>query len=184
MSDREVVELTFVGIRPQRPPKQLLFFDARLLNPAEETRWYLVSDDVTVADQSSSLDVDVAYVYELSGQGRVMVVTFAGNCGFLALCLPAGAHIELRNLPLRLWGNLPDDVTVNVTIAVDLEIGGQQIESWLDMSLQSDSAAVVDAQALSTRREVIRYKNIDSQDRKPVALGPVESILVTLPISI
>lgn len=184
MSARKVVEMTFVAIQPQRPPKQLLLVDATLWNPAGEARWYLVANGASAVDPASDFDVDMAYVYELSGQGRIMVVSFGGNRGCFALCLPAGAHLELRNLPIELWGELPDDVIVAIAIGADLELGDQQIESWLDMALQSDNKAVVDAQALSTRREVIGYKNIDSRNRKRLALDAAERIYVTVPVSV
>ena len=181
MSGQKAVELTFVEIRPQRPPKLLLFFDAHLWNPAADARWYLVADDVSAV---GDFDVDVAYVYELSGQGCIKIVSFSGNRGFFALQLPAGSHLELANLPLKLWGELPDEVTVVVTAGLELKIADQDIESWLEMDLRSDDKASADAQALSSRREVVKSKRLAGPYQKHVALDTAEIIQVTVPVSI
>ena len=185
MSDEtsHLVKLTLVGRRPQRPPLQLLYFDARLWNPAGVARYYLLSDQLSAAGKSGDYDIDVAYVYELSGEGRIMVSHFAGTRGFFALLLPAGARLELSNLPLELWGDIPGEATLRVAISEDLKIAGQAAENWLDITLQSDKQAAVDAGALADQLKVIKSKNVAGQDRTAVELESAEHLRLIVPLS-
>jgi hypothetical protein len=185
MSDEksDLVKVTLVESRPQRPPLQLLYFDAWLWNPAGVARYYLLSDHLSAAGESGDYDIDVAYVYELSGEGRIMVSHFAGTRGFFALLLPPGARLELRNLPLEFWGELPAEVTLTVAIGEDLKIAGQAVENWLDINLQSDKQSAVDAGALSDQLEVIKSKSVTGRDRTAVELGAAGYLRLVVPLS-
>ena len=179
----QLVSVSLVEIRPQRPPLNLLYFDVRLYNPAGVGRTYLLPDDLSAAGEAGDYDIDVAYVYELSGQGRIMVTRFAGTRGFFALILPAGSRLELNNLPLEYWGELPGELTIPVAIGEELKIAGQAAETWLDINLQSDEGAVVDAEALADQLAVIKSNSLAGKDRVAVELGAAEYIRLIVPLS-
>lgn len=178
MNDKtnDLLKVTLVDRQPQRPPLSLLYFDIRLYNPAGVARYYLLSDKLSATAEPGDYSIDVAYVYELSGQGRALVVHFAGSSGFFALLLLAGAQIELRNLPLEFWGEVPDQVTITVIIGEDLKIAGQAAEDWLDINPGSGLNAAVDAGALSDQLAVIKSKSVPAKDRAAVSLAAAEEL--------
>ncbi len=179
-----VLNVTFVDRRPLRPPLSLLYFDIQLYNPVAVTRYFLFSDDLSASEEPGDYNIDVAYVYELSGRGRAMVCHFAGSRGFFALLLPAGARLELHNLPLQFWGEIPRQVTMTVTIGDDLQIAGQMAGEWLGINLGSDLNATVDAVVLADQREVVKSRTIAAKDRSAVALTAAEELRLKVSTSL
>jgi hypothetical protein len=177
-----LADVTLVERRLYQPPQHLFYVHARLWNPAGVARTYLLSDSLSAAGEPAEYDIDVAYVYELTGQGRATVVHFAGSRGFYALILQAGATLELTHLPLEFWGEVPDELAMTIAIGDELKIAGQPVEVWLDIKLQSDQQAMVVAEPLSDQLEVIKSKSVASQDRTAVVLDAAEIVRLAIPL--
>lgn len=170
-SNEPVVEIKYVDLHLERPPKIRLFFDITLSNERSEPRWFLLPDQLNV-DETAAYAVDVIEGYELQGQGRVAATHFGGSQGFQALLLPAGGRVELQRFPILYWGEMPDSVWVEVISVHQLTVGGKPVEAWLDLDLMSDAQATVLADALANQGQVVAVKRMP--DYKEVSVAMVE----------
>jgi hypothetical protein len=145
-----------VGTRWRRPPKAELHFDISVRNDEPDERWLIVPSSLSrplgdgTAARVYSIDA-----YELSGTGRVAVVSFVGDIGCYALRLAPAAAVVLRGLPVAHWGDLADAVELEAVVADVLLVDGQALQACVRTDLLTRDGADVDATPLSSQATVI-----------------------------
>ena len=181
-TNEPVVEIKYVAMHLERPPKIRLFFDITLSNERAGPRWFLLPDRLGPEREAAAYAVDIIEGYELQGQGQAGVVHFGGSHGFQALLLPAGGRVELQRFPILFWGKMPDSVLIEVISANQLTVGGKPAEAWLDIELMSDAQAMASAEALANQSQVVAVKRMP--DYKEVSVAIVEDSRVEFEIDI
>lgn len=145
-----------VGTRRMRPPKAELQFDISVRNDQPNERWMILPSSF-----SRPLQADAAAhiysidAYELSGLGRVAVLSLVGDIGLYAVLLAPAAGVVLRGLPVAHWGDLADAVELEVVLAEVLLVDGQPPQTCFQIDLLTRDGAEVDATPLSTQATVI-----------------------------
>jgi hypothetical protein len=156
INPRALAEIKFRELRMRKPPLVELYFDVVLRNDRAEPRWFLLPSNL--ASGSSPLrakgGVDGLEVFAPRGNGRVIVGHFLGTGGFYALLLPARAEVHLRMFPILYWGDLPDQLEVNVVTARRLTIGSEPATTWFGLNSTSSVRADITENVLSQNRMV------------------------------
>jgi hypothetical protein len=182
LSSSPPVEIKFRDMRFGKPPLAYLYFDMMLRNNRAEPRWFLLPNSLPVfASVAAKGGVDKVEVFAPQGDGRVIIGHFLGTGGFRALLLPAGAEVRLRLFPISYWGDLPDQLQVEVVLAKRLTIGGEEAAAWFGVnpisSVKADIAENleqgtrhVSSRSAPDNREVATFIDEDSRIKLQVSL--------------
>lgn len=136
------VDMKFVGMEPGRPPLMRLRFDVTLRNPSAEPRWVIFPKETGRAPKSGG-GVDGVEVDAL-GSPPVLVGRFQGTGSVQAVRLAGGAKVTLRRFTVSSWEDLPDGpASLEVVIASDLKVGGEDAAAWFGKDPTSPSTADV-----------------------------------------
>jgi hypothetical protein len=153
---RPPLSARYVGERRWRPPKVELHFDVTVRNDGSEPRWAILPDTLSRplggGEPAPVYSIDV---YELAGTGRAVVAHFLGDQGFYALFMPASAEVALHGFPIPYWGELPDSVELELTMAEALLVDGAPAEARFRIDLRSEPGAQVDAGPLANQASVV-----------------------------
>lgn len=167
ISPRASVEIKFRELHMRKPPLVELDFDVVLRNDRAEPRWFLLPSNL--GSENSPLlakgGVDGVEVFAPRGSGRVIIGHFLGTGGFYALLLPARAEVHLRMFPISYWGDLPDQLPVEVVTAKRLTIGGEPASAWFGLNPSASARANITENVLSQNRMV---SSRHTPDRKEV----------------
>jgi hypothetical protein len=166
ISPRAPVEIKFRELRMRKPPLVELYFDVVLRNRRAEPRWFLLPGNL--GPGTSALltrgGVDGVEVFGPRGTGRVIVGHFLGTGGFYALLLPARSAIHLQMFPISYWGDLPDQLEVEVVTAKRLTIGGEPASAWFGLNPTSSARANITESVLSQNRMVTSRHTPDGKE--------------------
>jgi hypothetical protein len=144
------------GARRARPPKVELRFDVTVRNGAGEVRWAILKDSFRDGERAgASTRVFSVDLYELSGTGRVAVAHFIGDGGFYAAQVPADSELRLNQLPISYWGELPEELALELVMAGALLLDDRPAQNAFSLTLLSDPGAEVDASPLADQRAVV-----------------------------
>jgi hypothetical protein len=130
------IGLTVTGRKPSRPPMQRIVVDLALHNADPEPRWFLVP--AHTEHWAAEVSVDGVEPVAL-GNGAVVLGTFQGTGGFVALLLAGGAKVVVRGLELS--SSKPVH-SVDVRIARELTVGDKPARAWFPADPTSKSATV------------------------------------------
>lgn len=166
-TSRPAAEIKFREMRPRKPPLTELSFDIVLRNDRARPRWFLVPSNLGPGTTSllTKGGIDGVEVFAPRGQGRVIVGHFLGTGGFYALLLPARARVHLGRFPISYWGDLPDQLQVEVVTAKRLTIGNEPASVWFGLNPTSSVRADITENVLSQNRMV---SSRHTPDRKEV----------------
>jgi hypothetical protein len=176
-------EIKFRELRMRKPPLVELYFDVMLRNDRAESRWFLVPSNLGPGTSAllSKGGIDGVEVFAPRGSGRVIVGHFLGTGGFYALLLPARAEVHLRMFPISYWGDLPDQLQVEVVTAKRLMIGGEPATAWFGLNPTSSARADITESVLSQNRMV---RSRHTPDRKEVEVVKEKESRFKLEISL
>ena len=185
VSSRPAVEIKFREMRFGKPPLVELYFDVTLRNDGADPRWFLLPKSLSPETTSIAAKggVDALEVFGPQGTGHVAIGRFYGTGGFQALLLPSGAEVRLRLLPISYWGDLPKSVQVEILIAKQLTIGGENAEVWFgenpassvraDIAERADgSARMLHSRHTSDNKEVPTVFEEDRRLKLRVSINP------------
>jgi hypothetical protein len=163
---RAPAEITFREMRLRKPPLAELIFDVVLRNARAEARWFLLPSNLGPGTSAllTKGGVDTVEVFAPRGNGRVILGHFLGTGGFHALLLPAHAEIRLRMFPISYWGDVPDQLQVEVVTAKRLVIGGEPAAAWFKNNPTSSAGADVVESALSQTRMISSRHTPDGKE--------------------
>lgn len=180
--EKPAAEIHFRELHFRKPPLVDLVFDVVLRNNRDQPRWFLLPSNLNSEKKriASHNGVDALEVFAPSGKGRVIIGRFLGTGGFQALLLPAHAEIHLRGLPISYWGELPDDLLIEVLVAKRLTIDGQAARTWFKTNPTSSKKADV-TEAISGRTRMLHSRH--TPDNKEVATLIDEDLRLELPVS-
>jgi hypothetical protein len=180
---RPPVEIQFHEMHPRTPPLVELVFDVVLRNDRAQARWFLIPSNLGPKKSGipSSGGVDALEVLAPAGKGRVVLGHFLGTGGFQALLLPAHAEIHLRALPISYWGDVPDDLGVEIIVAKGLTIDGVPAQKWFQVDPMCSTSADI-TEAISGRTRMLHSRH--TTDNKEVATVIDEDRRLTLPVSL
>lgn len=180
---RSVAEIKFQEMRWRKPPLVELYFDVLLRNDRAEPRWFLLPSNLGPGTSSVATKggVDGVEVFAPRGQGRVIIGHFLGTGGFHALLLPAHAALRLRMFSISFWGDLPDQLQVEVVTAKHLTIGGEPAAAWFGLNPACSARADIAENVLSQTR-MLRSRH--TPDRKEVATLSEEESRFKLAVSL
>jgi|GEM_PF-1971673 len=168
ISPRAPAEFRFREMRLRKPPLAELYFDVVLRNGYAGPRWFLLPSNL--GSGTSALltkgGVDGVEVFAPHGRGRVAIGHFLGTGGFYALLLPARAEVRLRMFPISYWGEVPNQLEVEIVTARHLTIGSEPAAAWLGLNPSSSARADITETALSQTRML---RSRQTPDRKEVA---------------
>jgi hypothetical protein len=139
-----MAEFKLVGMMRKRPPLVHVLFDVQFRNSGPGPRWFLLPDKLNSPWAAGGGGVDGVEVFEFTGKGRAVVGHFQGTQGFLALLVPAGAVLTIRRFMLPLWNEAPKgEVSIEVVMAPNLTIGGEDAFAWFERDPASEAASDV-----------------------------------------
>ncbi len=167
ISPRAVAEIKFRELRMRKPPLVELYFDIALRNDRAEPRWFLLPSNLGPGTSAllTKGGIDGVEVFGPRGKGRVVVGHFLGTGGFYALLLPARAEVHLRMFPISYWGDVPNQLEVEVVTAKRLTIGGEPAAAWFGLNPTSSRRADIPESVL-TQNRMLRSRH--TPDRKEV----------------
>ena len=167
LPSRPPVEIKFREMRFGKPPLVYLYFDVVLRNHRAEPRWFLLPSnlDPETVPVAAKGGVDKVEVFAPHGTGRVPLGHFLGTGGFRALLLPAGAEVRLRLFPVSFWGDLPDQLQIEVVTARRLTVGGEEAAVWFG----ADPASSVKADIAENPQSWTHVRSRSTPDGKEVA---------------
>lgn len=156
------VEIRFSDKFLQRPPLVTLFFTVKLRNDHAKPVWFILPSKLNLPTEPLKNGVDGVEVFQLKGQGLVIVGKFQGTGGFQALRLPPKAEITLQRFPIAFWGTLSQErISIPVILAQTLNIGGEPAQAWFGNDPLSDHRATVSFAQATTLSN--RYTNDRSE---------------------
>jgi hypothetical protein len=136
------VDMKFVGSNPGRPPMLRLQFDVTLNNGAAEPRWFLLPKEAKRAAKNGG-GVDGVEVDAL-GNPPVLVGRFQGTDSVQALLLPAGGKISIERFTIVTFEDTQaGPASLEVVIARDLKIGGEDAAAWFKTDPTTPASADV-----------------------------------------
>jgi hypothetical protein len=173
-----LMEITLVNMRYRRPPLVELFLDVLLHNRFAEARWFILPRNIGGSQRGG---IDGVKVYQIKGQGRIVIAEFYGTGGFQAILLPPDATVKLKNLSINYWEKVipGKKIQIDGIVAKQVIIGGEPIRNWFEQNPISDLHANVDMikKEQITRRttkdnrevpvEIIEGQHIKSQIQVP-----------------
>jgi len=170
-------------MRYRTPPLVELVFDVVLRNDRAQPRWFLIPSNLNPQKTGipSSGGVDALEVFAPTGKGRVVLGHFLGTGGFQALLLPAHAEIHLRALPISYWGDVPDDLGVEIIVARRLMINGEPARKWFQVNPMCSTSADI-TEAISGRTRMLHSRH--TSDNKEVTTVIDEDRRLNLPVSL
>lgn len=173
-ADNSIIEITFVSKRREHPPITRLMFDITLHNPFDSQRWFLLPS--SLMQESGGIKKDGIYglqVFELEGEGRVILGRFLGATGFQALLLPADAELKMRRFPIQFYGELPPEmISIDLVIARQLQINGEPAAAWFGLDPSSDGQADVSAE----QRRRLGSRNTPNLEAVPISIDEDSSL--------
>ncbi|MFP4124872.1 hypothetical protein [Coleofasciculus sp.] len=138
------VEIKFIERRFRRPPIVDLLMDVTLRNHHAQPCWFLLPATLDSSSPLGQGSVNSVEVFELGGQGRVVVGRFLGTANFQAFLLPAGAELKLRGLPISLWEEeIVNGVEIEAVVASQLTVDSEPAQTWFGINPISDLKAEV-----------------------------------------
>ena len=183
ISPRAPAEIKFRELHMRKPPLVELYFDVGLRNDRAEPRWFLIPSNLGPGTSAllTKGGIDGVEVFGPRGKGRVVIGHFLGTGGFYALLLPARAEVHLRMFPISYWGDLPDQLEVDVLTAKRLTIGSEPATTWFGLNPTSSARADITENVLSQNRMV---SSRHTPERKEVAPRSEEERRFKLAVSL
>src|SRR2546423_8957186 len=180
---RPLAEIQFHEMHFRTPPLVELVFDVVLRNDRAQPRWFLIPSNLNPQKTGipSIGGVDALEVFAPTGKGRVVLGHFLGTGGFQALLLPAHAEIHLRALPISYWGDVPDDLRVEIIVAKRLMIDGESARRWFQINPMCSTSADI-TEAISGRTRMLHSRH--TSDNKEVTTLIDEDRRLNLPVSL
>jgi hypothetical protein len=180
---RPLAEIQFQELRFRTPPLVELVFDVVLRNDRAQPRWFLIPSNLNPQKTGipSIGGVDALEVFAPTGKGRVVLGHFLGTGGFQALLLPAHAEIHLRALPISYWGDVPDDLALEIIVAKRLMIDGESARRWFQVNPMCSTSADI-TEAISGRTRMLHSRH--TSDNKEVTTLIDEDRRLNLPVSL
>lgn len=180
---RPAIQVKFRELRFRKPPLVELYFDLVLRNNRNEPRWFIVQSNLYPDSKSTPAKggVDGVEVYKTRGKGRVIIGHFLGTGGFYALLLPARAEVNLKLFPISFWGEMPEQIQVEVLTAEKLAIGGESAETWFGENPLSTAKAEIAKNPFS-HAWMLRSRH--TPDRKEVGITFEEDSRFQLSVSL
>ncbi|MFN2531944.1 MAG: hypothetical protein ABR555_11660 [Pyrinomonadaceae bacterium] len=180
---RPPAEIQFHEMHFRTPPLVELVFDIVLRNNRTQPRWFLIPSNLNPKESGipSTGGVDGLEVFAPTGKGRVVLGHFLGTGGFQALLLPAHGEIHLRALPISYWGDVPDDLRVEIIVAKRLIINGESARKWFQVNPMSSTGADI-TEAISGRTRMLHSRH--TSDHKEVTTVIDEDRRLNLPVSL
>lgn len=173
------IEMKYVGIHRIHPPLSDLLFDFVLHNNADRPRWFLLPRKLDVPPAPLGSSFNAMEAFALLGKGNVVLGEFLGVPGFQGVKLPAGGQIALRNVKVRLAGELPaSPLHFEVVVCDQVSIRGEPIEAWFEGDPLSDATADV------SRQNAKQISSRDTPDLKSVAAVLVGAERHTLSVEV
>src|SRR5882672_10737940 len=168
INSRAPAEIKFRELRMRKPPLVELYFDIVLRNDRPEPIRFLLPSKLGPGTSGllTKGGVDGVEVFGPRGKGRAVIGHFLGTGGFYALLLPARAEVHLRMFPISYWGDLPDQLQVEVMTAKRLMIGREPATAWFGLNPTSSARADIPESVLSQNR-MLRSRH--TPDRKESA---------------
>lgn len=182
-TSRPPAEIKFVEMHFRKPPLVELVFDIVLRNDRAQPRWFLLPSHL-YPDKPGIPEtggIDTLEVFAPRGKGRVIIGHFLGTGGFQALLLPAHAEIHLRALPIEYWGDLPDQLQVEIVIAKRLTIGGKDAATWFKVNPTSSVSADISENPTNSTR-LLRSRH--TSDNREVKTFIEQGQRIKLPVSL
>ena len=179
VATRVPVELEFTGKRYQRPPEAILFFDATLRNENAAGRWFLLPVALDVLGGQTGFGVSGIEVFELAGQGRVVLGRFYGAARFQTVYLPAGGKVRIRQFSISIAGQLPQRVSLDIVIAAELRIGDETAESWFGV----DPACDIDADVSRDQAKMLASRHTPDLHEVPVVTAEEQRLTLQVELS-
>src|SRR5215210_1626277 len=179
---RPPAEIQFHEMRFRTPPLVELVFDVVLRNDRTQPRWFLIPRNLNPQKTGfpSVGGVDALEVFAPAGKGRVVLGHFLGTGGFQALLLPAHAEIHLRGLPISYWGDVPDDLQVEIIVARRLTINGESARKWFQVNPMCSTSADI-TETISGRTRMLHSRH--TSDNKEVTTQIDEDQRLKIPVS-
>ncbi len=174
---RPAAEIKFREMRFGKPPLAYLSFDVVLRNDRKSPRWFLLPSNLGPghAPIGEKGGVDVLEVFAPRGKGRVIIGHFLGTGGFHALRLPAHAEVRLRMFPISYWGDLPDQLQVEVVTATLLTIDGKDAATWFKGNPTASVKADI-SENLTDPRWMISSRHSPGDREVPAHIEPDQRI--------
>jgi hypothetical protein len=176
-------EMMFREMRYRKPPLVELIFDVVLRNDRAQPRWFLLPSHMYPEKPGIPFKggVDTLEVFAPRGKRRVIIGRFLGTGGFQALLLPAHAAVRLRMFPISYWGDVPDQLQVEIVIAKSLTIGGEDAATWFKLNPTSSAGADISENPTNSSR-MIRSRH--TPDNREVATSIEQDQRITLQVSL
>jgi hypothetical protein len=169
------VRLRFRSYDMRPPPLTDLLFDAVFENTEQHALWFVLPQFL---DQKElRLIAASVEIHELPGGGKVRIAHFMGGTSFQTLCLPSGATVKVRDLPITSAGRpSPSDLVVQALLAEQMRIGEQSAEEWLGVDMISSKNADVTGEP----GVIIASKDSDGGKPIPVTLMGMRKLAVSV----
>ena len=180
---RPLAEIKFRELHFRKPPLVELVFDVVLRNDRDQARWFLLQSNIhpDKTGIASNGGVDALEVFAPQGEGRVIIGRFLGTGGFQSLLLPGRAEIHLQGLAISYWGDVPDNLQIEVLVAKRLMIAGQSARKWFQLDPMCSARADI-AETISGKTRMIR--SIHTPDSKEVTTHIDEDQRLELKVSV
>jgi hypothetical protein len=182
-TQRPAAAIEFREARFRKPPLVDLYFDVVLRNKRAESRWFILPSNLGPESRATPAKggVDGVEVFAPRGKGRVVIGHFLGTGGFYALLLPARSEVRLRLFPISFWGDLPDQLQIEVVMAKSFIIGAEKAETWFGASPASSPKADIMEDSLNHRRML---SSRHTPDHKEVSTSIEEDSRVAVLVSL
>ena len=163
-------EVKFVSMRFGKPPLVYLTFDLRMRNDSESQRWFLIPSNLGAGHEpiGGKGGIDALETFRLSGKGNCTLGRFLGTGGFYAVLLSPHADVRLRRFPISYWGELPENLPLEIVIANGLKIGNESAENWFGKGSSSSLEVDIPSDAGSTQRMGKTKRTRDNKELVPV----------------
>lgn len=180
--DSPMAEIAFTDLRFAKRPLVYLFFDVTLRNKRDKACWFLLSSKIGPGQSliGARGGVDAVETTEATGEGAVVIGHFLGTGGFRALLLPPNAEVHLRHFPVSFWGELPENVQIEVVIASQLSVEGKTADNWIAKGSTGQHTEV--DLSLSTRVKITGTKHTTANKEFEPKIDEIERLKIQVPI--
>ena len=172
-----LAEFKLVDQQFGKPPLVRLYFEVTLCNKYPTPRWFLLPANLSPNRKSLGTNggVDAVEVFNPPGQGRAIIGHFLGNGGFHALLLRPGAEVHFRRFEVSYWGEMPQQLDVEVIVAKSLKIGQEDARGWFGIDPLSSRKVEITENATDAMR-IVRSRRTSDNREVPVEIGESESM--------
>jgi hypothetical protein len=128
------VELKLVRLLLGKRPLTTFTFDLTIRNHNPNSQWFIFPTNIyehNLKPKIQPISNLKAIEYEAKGNKAILVRLDAAGSGTLsALLLAANTEIKLRNLDIRVWGEYPQELPIELITTNNLTIDGKSVETY------------------------------------------------------